>query len=342
MLDTVRGALGDRAVKILAYLGAAIALTFIAMWIWRGGYIAVARYAGMIPTPLSLASQTGYDFELPGTQKLWTVPDTTTGPDDHEYGRSDYQTTGDQLVDLQAQYDELQREVEDARSFGEPSPYRGKVAISGGTAGESDPRNEYIVISMQWLESGSISLAGWSLQSQLSGQRAIVPLAASPLIQGTVNTIQPITLFGGQSVIVMSGPSPVGISFRENICTGYLEALQQFQPTLSNACPSPKDAMPLTAFNIQKYGAECSDFVATIPQCSAPATVPSTISPACRTFIANTFTYNGCVSTFRLRVPFNLDTWRAYIGSNRELWSNTHDVIRLLDDRGRTVDSVAY
>jgi hypothetical protein len=39
---------------------------------------------------------------------------------------------------------------------------------------------------------------------------------------------------------------------------------------------------------------------------------------------------------------FGLNTWRLYLNAYGELWSNSHDVIRLLDAEGRTVDSLTY
>ncbi len=336
---------GSRIYKILIYLAAAMVLSLIALWLWQGGYWAVARYAGMIPTPLSTltnTSTTTYDFILPGQMEFPTVPDTFLMPDEENYGAADYQNPEDRLYDLQAQYDDIEKDVRDLQTFGDPSPYRGMVRLSRGNASESDANLEYVVLSAGGGLQTPLSLAGWSLQSQLTGTHIAIPPAASPFIQGTINSLQTIQLRGGEEVVLVSGLSPIGVSFRENICTGYLSQMQTFEPTLANACPSPKDAMPLTLANLQKYGEECIDFAASLPQCTYPSEVPAHLSPACRMFVANTFSYNGCVHAFRLRVPFALGTWRAYAGSGVELWRNTHDAIRLLDSQGRTVDALVY
>ena len=39
---------------------------------------------------------------------------------------------------------------------------------------------------------------------------------------------------------------------------------------------------------------------------------------------------------------FTKDAWRLYVGANRELWLNDHDVIRLLDEESRIIDVYTY
>jgi hypothetical protein len=345
MSNKVEDIVGSRIYRIVIYLIAAMLLSLVALWLWQGGYQAVARYAGMIPTPLESltnTSTTTYDFVLPGQMEFPTVPDTFFEPGEEGYDIAGAPSAEDRLYDIEARYGQIEKDVHDLQTFGESSPYRGMVRLSRGHASESDVSREYLVLTADPNVQTQLSLAGWSLQSQLTGTRIAIPLAASPMQQGIINSVQPIALRGGEEVVLVSGGSPVGVSFKENICTGYLSQMQEFEPALSNSCPAPRDAMPLTLQNLQKYGEECVDYVATIPQCNYPSELPATLSPACRTFVANTFSHNGCVSAFRLRVPFTLGTWRAYAGSGVELWRNTHDAIRLLDDKGRTVDALVY
>src|SRR3989344_2670359 len=86
-----------------------------------------------------------------------------------------------------------------------------------------------------------------------------------------------------------------------------------------------------------------SQNTALLPPCRAPIShFTSELSQPCRSFLANTLSYNGCIDTYRYRANFTENLWRVYLNSPRELWRNTHDVIRLLDAKGRTVDALAY
>ena len=184
---------------------------------------------------------------------------------------------------------------------------------------------------------------GWSLQSVYTGIRAYIPTAASSFMMGVVNDRDSIQLPPGASAIINSGMSPVGTSFRENICTGYLEQLQNFSPSLSNSCPTPASSLPLTPENLRIYGETCFDFLQTIPSCTSPLqNIPGNISSDCRSFALNTLSYNGCVLKNRFRPSFITGSWRIYLESDTELWRNTHDIIRLLDGEGRTVDVLTY
>lgn len=320
---------------ILKWVGIAMVLSLAALWLWQGGYWQIAKYAEIIPSPLDASSTIGGLYQLPGQPDFFEVPDTTSAPDEMEYGASDYQNPQGALYDdnnyTQSGQPELNR-----------SPYAGYVDLQIGGADRQNPAEEYMVIRASDLAALPITVSGWTLRSAYTGTRATIPLAASPFVQGVVNSVQPIVLNAGESVIVSSGISPVGVSFRETTCTGYLEQTQGFSPRLSNACPRPTDLMPRTAENVGRYGSACLDYVERLPQCSYPMLMPNDLSPACRTYLTNTFTYTGCMQSYGRSARTNMNTWRAYYTSGVELWLNQHDTIVLLDSEGRSVATVSY
>ena len=161
------------------------------------------------------------------------------------------------------------------------------------------------------------------MQSAVSGARAIIPQGASFFAQGTVNTTGPIVLEPGATAILTSGPSPVGISFRENMCSGYLNEHQTFTPELSSECPQTSGALPITAENIRAYGETCIDFMNSVESCHYPSKLPETLSPACRAFVTSYFSYSGCVQTYQRSSGFSLPSWRIYFGAQRELWQKS-------------------
>lgn len=329
-----------RVVKLVLLVGVTLLLL---LWLWGGGFARIVNFVKTIPNPISilLGKQDGqYEVRFPWQVAIPQGPDISglTGS-----GSSAQLSTSDaqeQLSQAQTQYDEIQKQLEEAKAFGNPSPYANRATLTRAAATESDPRREYLEISVR---SGSdISLAGWSLQSVLSGNRVLLPPAVPVFVAGTVNTPVSVVLSAGETAIISSGPSPVGISFQETRCTGFLEQTQTFAPSLSLSCPASSELAPLTVENLQHYGSECMDYARSLPSCSFPSSLPSWMPPGCRAYILNTFSYNGCLNTLRYDSSFVLPTWRLYINSSVELWGNTHDVIRLLDGQGLTVDAVSY
>ncbi len=315
--------------RILKYVGAAMVLSLIALWLWQGGYWKIAEYAEIVPNPLNVATTSLADYTLPGQPDLWQVPDTTSTEDEMEYGAVDYQNPYDALYFDDSTY---------AIPSTDRSVYAGSATLQIGEARNTDPNKEFLVVTASG--PNSIDISGWSIRSAVTGERRVIPLAAAPFIQGVINSVTAITLSPGDYVILTSGPSPVGVSFRESICTGYLAQTQTFSPTLANACPRPGDLLPRTAENESRYGADCLDYIVRIPQCSYPKLLPSTLSAQCRAFLANTFTYTGCVQSYSSATMLNV--WRAYFASAYELWRNSRDMLQLLDAEGRVVDTITY
>lgn len=241
-------------------------------------------------------------------------------------------------------YEGFEKEFsQDGATLGDPSPYAGDVTLRAyGSAPTADSAGEYLALEASPGNTSPVSILGWSLQSAVTGIRVPLPEATPLLIAGTVNTLEPVSLTPGAQAIVFSGVSPVGGSFRENLCSPYLGRLQTFVPQLAGTCPSPADDMPLTAEYISTYGGNCIDYVRSIPSCELPRDLPPTLSDACRSFILTRQSYNGCVNAHQDDPSFAQNAWRLYIGAGRELWLNDHDVIRLLDEESRVVDVYTY
>lgn len=264
---------------------------------------------------------------------------------DEEISYPDFQASQeDQLAELEAEYDRLKAETSQRRTFGTPSPYAGKIGIAHDVIGirASDAREEYIQIAANYSNSESIDIAGWTIESALSGTRFQIPPGASPFIAGSANILGPVLLDPGGLALVTSAPSPVGVSFQENMCTGYLAQYQTFDPPLAEECPIPSQVVALTEENLRAYGDRCFDAIANISQCRFPQNLPTDIYPACRSILMNSLSYNGCLNDNRFRSTFAKNMWRVYLGASGELWRNSHDAIRLLDAQGRTVSVYVY
>jgi hypothetical protein len=332
-------------IRILASLLVLIVVIFIGYWIFTGGPARGINFAKSVDNPLDFftSTTTGGSIRLPGQPDELLpgidISQYTGEPGSDEMKASSYE----RLSQLQQQYDELYAKVKDPKNFGNPSPYRGKVSFAYNTAKSSSASAEYLTLQADYRNTAPVPLNGWSIQSAVTGLRVGIPPGAQMFVSGTLNSVAAVSLDPGASAIALTAASPVGVSFRENRCTGYLGELQTFTPELQRNCPTAQEELPLNAQNIQTYGDECVDYVKSIPRCHFPGTDPNTtMSQSCKNFLLNRLTYNGCVYAHRGDLDFYGKDWRLYLGSGAHLWRDTHDVIRLLDAEGRTVDVLTY
>jgi hypothetical protein len=300
----------------------------VIFWLLGGGIQKIIGSAGSfslsIPNLLSGTSSFA-SFQLPFAPSVYPqIPSAYSGTDSSGGGNTyqPYQPAGT-----------LQN--------GAQSPYAGEIVMTQGAAVAQSANAQYLEISAMPGIS-SVDIAGWTLQSALSGALATIPEAASPFMMGRVNTVSNVLLSGGGVAYVVTGSSPVGVSFSENMCTGYLGTLQPFVPALPLKCPSPLSEIPDTAANEARLGASCFSYLSQLPPCSFPAKPPQNLSSACISEIQTKLSYNGCLATHQSDPGFFTNSWRLYLAQGRSLWGVQHDVIRLLDGSGRVVSVLNY
>jgi hypothetical protein len=178
--------------------------------------------------------------------------------------------------------------------------------------------------------------------SEATGIFATIPNGTAVPTSGIVNQAQHIVLTPGERAMVISGRSPIGTSFRENKCIGYLSAFQRFSPSLPQNCPMPSDEL------VSFYGAyyirdpDCIDYVNKLSRCQIDLSPPSALSNACKNFVVKYLNYNGCVAAHQNDSDFGGNTWHIYLGRTSSMWRTKHEVVKLLDDRGKTVDAFSY
>ncbi|MCR4333458.1 MAG: hypothetical protein NUV60_00315 [Patescibacteria group bacterium] len=226
--------------------------------------------------------------------------------------------------------------------FGTPSPYRNAVRMNHyvSSAG-SDPKNEYLELSIAQGSGIPIDLSEWTLVSDVSGNAKNIPRGTEVPSSGTINAAQDIVLQPGVRALIISGRSPIGASFRENKCIGYFSSFQQFSPQLPQNCPAP--STELSSFysgSIRDTG--CIDYVNRLSRCQVVLTPPTTVSGSCQSFLVKYLNYNGCVSAHQNDADFLGDTWRIYLGRTNAMWRTQHELVKLLDVNGKTVDAFSY
>lgn len=235
-------------------------------------------------------------------------------------------------------------EAKKIAAFGTPSPSRGKVTLSHyvSSAGALSAQNEYLQLSIPSNAAGPITLTGWSVMSEVTGKSATIPKGTEVPHSGVINASEPIVLRPGDRAIISSGRSPIGASFRENVCIGYFAQYQKFSPALPISCPTPMSELEL------RYGPNlirdpaCADYISKRARCSLTLSPPPTLTSACQSVLTNHLTYNGCIAGHERDNNFKGTTWRIYLGRDTSLWRTTRESIKLLDASGKTVDMFSY
>jgi hypothetical protein len=319
--------------KVLAALVICALVVFGVVWVMSGGLSRGIEYAKTISNPIAfiMGDPNGEPFKLPGQPDLMTGPDMGLSAGS-TYENAIYDTNYSGISDASTS------PADDPQTFGNPSPSHDAARLVMGNAVGQDARTQYIMVEAAPSNAAALMLSGWTIQSALSGVRAPLPQAAPVFVQGTVNAVGAVSLAPGEAAVVSTGFSPVGVSFKENRCSGYLAQFQAFTPALQSQCDAASDALASSGY---PDDGSCYAFAQSLQPCTFPQSVPSGVSSSCHQALASTLTYNSCLARHRGDAGFSSGNWRLFLDASRPLW-RTHDTLRLLDSQGRVVDTLTY
>ena len=215
------------------------------------------------------------------------------------------------------------------------------ISLSAGNASRSyQSFEEYITIDNRGKSPASIT--NWYLKNgkdkrayDIGGQLKYFPADTATIGQGVIfispsghNIFQNIVLEPGEKAVITTGSvgsqTPYKIvSFKENICSGYLQSLEEytFTPQLTQNCPKPRNEL----------GEICSNCVNGKP-----------LSSACVAFVKSHFSYDGCIANHVNDKNFSGTTWRVFLNHGWEMWAKEYETIELFDQFGRLVKSRSY
>ena len=223
------------------------------------------------------------------------------------------------------------------------STFRGLVLFEKAHhANQSRPDEEYVSLLFSRDIKNPIPLSGWYIQGS-RGVPKLIPAASILPHQGGPNETGDIKVWGGERVIIISGHSPIGVSFRTNICSGFLDQFQKFNPPLGNTCPFFADVVA-EEYDSVVSGA-CLETAKEIPRCDALIggdDKPPIQTKGCREFLEETLSYNSCIAVLKEKPNFLGNEWRVYLDSDTELWRDRGDTIRLFDESGSIVTTLRY
>ncbi len=236
---------------------------------------------------------------------------------------------------------ELKASEREKKLWDTPSPYRDMVDLRTGDTGSKDPDAEYLVLSMGNTHSQSINISDWYLESYVTDNRVGIPQGDRVVEKWRSPKFEDIKVAPDEEVLLITGDSPIDVSFRENICTGYLTEEEDFIPQLSNQCPRPLDE--LEAYGLIRLDNDrCYEFIEGLGTCEIPDNndIPG---GRCATFVEDTFNYNDCVTLHKNDPFFTRDGyWYVYFGRSTNLWRSEREIIRLIDENNQVVDILEY
>jgi hypothetical protein len=269
-------------------------------------------------------------------------------------GAQERQDLEETVFDTQEELKKLEEELKQARIKGTASPYEGMVTLRTGRARDRYAQTEYLELSASSRNTIDVPITGWRIESVVTGQGGTIGSATSLPYPGVSNTISTLFLSPGDRAYVVTGRSPIGVNFKVNQCVGYFEQYQDFAPRLRKDCADPADefdefaTLPVTNVRLENDDREvCRAFIRrNVDRCEINTIKLKDVRPAltqmCKDFIDETYTYSGCVQNHRYDRNFFSDEWRIFLGSYAELWREKREIIRLLDQNGRTVDILDY
>lgn len=239
---------------------------------------------------------------------------------------------------------ETQDEIRTSKTNSGFSEFDGKITIkkSSYDLNKTSPNDEYLTLYANNRNNEKISITNWTLESVISGKKIKIGKGVEVYTSGIINTEQNINVAPGETVIITTGRSPIGISFKLNKCTGYFEQFQDFSPSLPKRCPYPDDEYDSFAV-IPANDFTCEDVIDDIRRCEMSLNaLPLGTTNECSNFIAQNINYTGCVKNHKNDLDFIEKEWRVFLGRNEKLWREKREIIRLLDNEGKVVDTYTY
>lgn len=259
-------------------------------------------------------------------------------------GNLNEQQIGQELNKVERDVSQVAKDVKTLEENKNASVYKGMIDLQSiSHSYNNDPANEYIHITASSQNKKNIKITNWTLRSISTGNSISIG-KGTYLFFGDGqdrSTTQDILMTPGDIAYINTGRSPLGVSFKTNICSGYHNQFLQFNPYLSTNCPlarNEKNNIPPTVKNDS-----CFDMLDNFPQCRIQtASFPIGTSPECSNFITKTMNYRACVDLHRNDIGFYKNEWRIYLERSDSLWKTRRETVELIDELGKIVDSYSY
>ena len=226
-------------------------------------------------------------------------------------------------------------EIPEGFTLKDLSPYFHKVRLGSVSPGFGPDSPGQISLYTSYSEGEkAVNVTGWLLQARDGSQ--YISKAINVYDPSGLAPAEDIYLGNGDILYLYTNTSAIGQNLRLNKCLGYLENVNQFNPSLPRNCPTP------SRFEVSGFSGACQDYIQSLSSCSLPdfnnAPIPQN-DYACRGYL-DTINYRGCFERHRVDSDFLDREWRVWTGS--QFLDDRHDRLLLLDRRGLLVDLYEY
>ncbi|MFA6407614.1 MAG: hypothetical protein WCV80_02810 [Candidatus Paceibacterota bacterium] len=220
------------------------------------------------------------------------------------------------------------------------SPYYKKVRISSVRAPSMlrELDSSFVIEGEQNLTE-SINVTGWKIRGNRGGD-TFIPQAIADLDLSAPLKKGDIKLGSGQSVTVYSWRKDSGVpNIHLNKCTGFLNDLYAFSPSLPNECPRVEDVRMAT------FTGQCQNFLRSLGSCRIPTAnevnqFTGSLDQGCRA-VLDQQNYGSCYRAHRNDIDFFSREWRVWLGEFM-LLDSLHDRVILFDNLGHVVNEYIY
>jgi len=219
------------------------------------------------------------------------------------------------------------------------TPNPDKFTIYSETADTTvTANNEYIRIRAAYQNKEPVDITGWTLVNK-NGEKAMIGYGSNLPYSAQINKQEDILLAPDHEAVIITGKSPIGTSFRLNLCTGYFGEFQTFYPRLPKNCPATSKTPGLSELNDDT----CIKNIERQPSCQSFTSQPYGTSDACGKFMNTHINYQGCVADYQNdKNFFSPKKWYVYLGRDNEFWQGTRGTIKLYDRVGNLVAETTY
>lgn len=187
-------------------------------------------------------------------------------------------------------------EEQHAESVGEPASSQEDYVLISDVLDvkATSSAEEFLTLRASAQNKKAINITGLSFKPR-SGYKFVIPQGIDLYLPGTTQRAANIELLPGEYAYIHTGRPPLGVSFKENICSHLMQPMVVY----------PKPLLPHTL----RYDGK---------------------------------NYIDCVYTMKGSPEFWKPIWHVYLGATGEIWGNEHDVIRLIDGLGQSVQTIQY
>jgi hypothetical protein len=275
-----------------------------------------------------------FGFYAPSSGGIYTPPSQLP---------TDTQGIGNELNKINLDANRIQQEIKQNQIAAESSSLYNDIYLYASNAWSTDPKTEYLTFNLNSQHKGKVLLTGFEIRSTATGRGTTIPKGVELPFAGEINAETPIFINPGDTVILSTGRSPVGYSFRENKCTGYFGQFQTFTPFLQQSCPRPESENIAQAPHY--FNDACLNYLDSLQSCIMPLqNIPDigSIQSQCYIYVTEDINYKTCVDNHKNDPDFYGKQWRIYLSQEQELWKSQREVIKLLDLDKKTVAAITY